>query len=179
MTHAIDVRCGDVPPPRDASEQLREVSSVDHAQLFGFESELVTNLTYIPIAVRFKLDKCGIRLSLVQWNQLPESERRKLLKAPCANSVDIASYGQALRRLIKEVIGDDPQPTQITAAPAWEEVELPRQIADKARQMGIPAPSSEQWRGLTTLQRFALLKVSRPSGDSRNLAPALREFGLL
>jgi hypothetical protein len=177
-THAIDARCGDVPPPRNASEQLPEVSSVDDARLFAFESELEASLTYIPMAVRFKLDKCGVKLSLDQWNQLPESERRNLFEAPCV-SADIACYGQALCRLVKEVIGDDPRLMQIAATRAWEEIELPSQIADKALQLGIRAPSSEQWRGLSDLQRFALLKVSRASSDGRNLVPALREFGLL
>jgi hypothetical protein len=179
-THAIDARCGDVPPPpSNASEQPPQVSSTDDARLFGFESEMEASLTYIPIAVRFKLDKCGIKLSLAQWNQLPESVRRKLLKAPCANGSEISRYGQALRRLISEVIGDDPQLMQIAATPAWEDLQLPSQIAIKALQLGIRTPSSEQWRGLTALQRFALLKLSRASSDNRNLVPALREFGLL
>ena len=56
------------------------------------------SLTYVPMAVRFKLDKCGIKLSLAHWSQLPERERRKLLKAPCANSSDIASYDSSRSR---------------------------------------------------------------------------------
>jgi hypothetical protein len=152
---------------------------VDDAQLFAFESELEASLTYIPMAVRFKLDTCGVKLSLAQWNRLPESERWNLFESPCATTADIARYAQALCRLIKEVIGDAPQFMQIAATPAWEEVELPSQIADKALQMGIPAPSTEQWRRLSDLQRFALLKVGRGNSDGRNLVPALREFGLL
>jgi hypothetical protein len=164
--------------PRNTSQQCSEDSTADDARLFGFESELETNLTYIPMAVRFKLDKCGIKLSLAQWHQLPENERRNLLEAPCANGADIAHYGQTLRRLIKEIIGDDPQRMPISANPAWEELELPSQIANKALQLGIRAPSPKQWRGLSALQRFALLKVSRAGNDNRNLVPALREFGL-
>jgi hypothetical protein len=45
--------------------------------------------------------------------------------------------------------------------------------------LGVQAPSSEQWLGLSALQRFVLLKLSRPGSDNRNLIPALREFGLL
>ena len=96
---------GSLPRNTSQSEQHAEIASADHARLFGFESELETSLTYIPLAVRFKLDKCGIKLSLAQWNQLPEGERRNLLEAPCVNGADIARYAQALCRLIKEVIG--------------------------------------------------------------------------
>jgi hypothetical protein len=35
-----------------------------------------------------------------------------------------------------------------------------------------------QWQRLTPLQRFALIKLSRPGHEHRNLPLALREFGL-
>lgn len=56
--------CPDGSRPRYASESGTEHSRADDACLFGFESELEANLTYMPMAVRFKLDKCGIKLSL-------------------------------------------------------------------------------------------------------------------
>lgn len=178
MTDTTDRDCGGA-PPRNVPDQCAGHLGSDDARLFGFESELEANLTYIPIAVRFKLDKCGIKLSLTQWQQLPLSERRNLLQAPCANGADVERYGQVLLRLIKEIIGGDPERVPVAGNPAWKELDLPRQIADKALLLGIRAPLPEDWRGLTDLQRFALLKVSRAGSDNRNLVPALREFGML
>jgi hypothetical protein len=39
--------------------------------------------------------------------------------------------------------------------------------------------STEQWTGLTTLQRFALLKLCREGHENRNFPIALKEFGLM
>jgi Conserved nitrate reductase-associated protein (Nitr_red_assoc) len=54
--------CSDNMPLRHAREERGEVWNDDDARLFGFESELEANLTYIPMAVRFKLDLCGVKL---------------------------------------------------------------------------------------------------------------------
>ena len=45
-----------------APEDRFELSAADDARLFGFESELEKSLTYLPLAVRFKLDRCGVKL---------------------------------------------------------------------------------------------------------------------
>jgi len=81
-TLVIDAQCSDL-APKNAPERRAEILSADHPRLFGFESELEASLTYIPMAVRFKLDKCGIKLSLGAWQQLPEDRRREFLRAPC------------------------------------------------------------------------------------------------
>jgi hypothetical protein len=35
-----------------------------------------------------------------------------------------------------------------------------------------------QWAGLPPLQRYVLIKLTRPGHRNENLLPALREFGL-
>jgi hypothetical protein len=144
---------------------------------FAFESDMERSLRCIPMAVRLKLDKCGVKLSLAQWNELPESDRRALLQLPCESSAETVDYRQALCRVIKEVTGDDPH--LINVSPLWDGAEIPDQVAERAMHLGIRTPSSAQWRGLSTLQRFALVKLTRAAHDNRNFIPALREFGLL
>ena len=39
--------------------------------------------------------------------------------------------------------------------------------------------SKQQWKTLTQLQRFALLKLSRPGHESKNFIRAVKEFGLI
>jgi len=78
--------------PLRLARERTDVSSGEEARLFGFESELEANLTYIPMAVRFKLDICGIKLLLAVWQRLPEHKRRELLYLPCQNEHDVASY---------------------------------------------------------------------------------------
>jgi hypothetical protein len=177
-THVIGAQCSDL-PPKNASEPRAEISSADHARLFGFESELEANLTYIPMAVRFKLDKCGIKLSLGAWQQLPEDRRRELLRAPCDNATDISSYRRVLCAFVEECTGDEPPSIPVAEHPRWADKNIPEQIIQAVTAMGLPPPSSARWCRLTPLQRFALLKLSREGREHRNLGLALREFGLL
>jgi hypothetical protein len=44
---------------------------------------------------------------------------------------------------------------------------------------GLAAPAPEQWRALSELERFVLVKLSRDNHDNVNFVPALGEFGLL
>ena len=42
---------------------------MDHDHLFAFESDFVeSRLQDLPMAVRFSFDRCGIKLTLKQWN---------------------------------------------------------------------------------------------------------------
>lgn len=50
-----------------------------------FEPPEARVLTWLPLAVRHKLDECGLRLSLHDWQQLPLQRRAALLAAPLAD----------------------------------------------------------------------------------------------
>ncbi|NJN39529.1 MAG: nitrate reductase associated protein, partial [Acaryochloridaceae cyanobacterium CSU_3_4] len=55
---------------------------------------------------------------------------------------------------------------------------IPPALVTKAQDHDIPL-SLQQWQNLTPLQRFALIKLSRPSHESKNFLPALQEFELI
>ena len=169
----------DVARPQSAPEKCPEISSTDDARLFGFESELEQNLTYIPLAVRFKLDRCGIKLSLEAWQQLPELSHRELFRMRCHDEEDLADFRKALRVLVSEYAGEEPASMVIAEHPPWAEERVPDQLARATMALGFAAPSSARWRKLSAVQRFALLKLSREGREHRNLGAALREFGLL
>lgn len=46
------------------------------------EAEEARSLLWLPLAVRHKLDGCGVRLSLAEWQALPVATRLKLLQVP-------------------------------------------------------------------------------------------------
>jgi len=154
-------------------------ASVGQGRVFDFESELGADLTYMPMAVRFKLDQCGIRLSLAEWQRLPEYRRRELLYAPCDHEDTIANYRQLVRSWVKESTGTEPLAIPTASDPPWASSDVPEQLAQAATQMGLSVPSPASWRILSPLERFALLKLSRKEHDHRNLGRALREFGFL
>jgi hypothetical protein len=57
-----------------------------HPLLFEFEILSSENLDYIPMCIRFNLDRCGIRITLAQWQALPHAERVELTRYPVADS---------------------------------------------------------------------------------------------
>ena len=57
-------------------------------------------------------------------------------------------------------------------------MEIPAQILEKAAAQTI-AVKKNAWNDLTALQRFALIKLSRPGHEGKNFRLALEEFGLI
>lgn len=145
---------------------------------FKFEDEFVASLRCIPMQVRFKLDTCGIKLKLHQWNQFDVTDRQALIDRPCETSAEVAQYQDFLQVLIQERTGETASSLAVEAHPAWEDaISIPISVTEKAESIGHPI-SIVQWAGLTPLKRFALIKLSRSGHENNNFLPALQEFGL-
>jgi hypothetical protein len=149
------------------------------SQTFQFEQEFVGSLRCIPMAVRLKLDTCGIKLKLDQWNRFDLGDRQYLLALPCETGAEIAAFRSALVELIRDRTQTDPHELPVDPAPGWLDAStIPSELLEKIMAMGVSL-SLEQWETLTPLQRFALIKLGQPSHESHNFLPALREFELL
>jgi hypothetical protein len=147
--------------------------------VFGFETDFAGTLKCIPMAVRFKLDCCGVKLSLRQWNRFLIEERTVLLHMPCDLPTDVLSYRSTLISLIKERAQENAEEALIDPNPAWNDsTNVPLRIQQHALGLQLPPPSNARWSTLTALQRFALFKLTRPGHDNDNFLPAMREFGL-
>lgn len=146
--------------------------------IFDFERDFAGELKCMPMITRLKLDRCGVKLSLKQWNRLSLEERRNLVALPCDTVEEIDAYGNTVAGWIASV-GDTPSRFQIDLDPVWEQdAAMPSQVSEFAAGAGIRIPTDDDWRKLTALQRFVLIKLTRPGHTNANLAPALREFGL-
>jgi hypothetical protein len=63
--------------------------------------------------------------------------------------------------------------------PTWlDSNNLPVTLQEKAQEIGISI-SLSQWANLTSLQRFALIKLSRPGHENKNFPRAIAEFNLV
>ena len=147
--------------------------------IFGFEADFAGTLHCIPMSVRFKLDQCGIKLSLKQWNRFAPGERRELVKRTCSTPDHVQVYGELLAKLIKTRAASAVEVVATDANPEWANSErVPLRIISYATNLSVTPPSSEQWADLTPLQRFALFKLTRAGHDNDNFVPAMQEFGM-
>ncbi len=150
------------------------------ATVFDFEQDFSKAFQCIPMAVRYKLDVSGVKLSLSQWRRFTEEDRRNTLARPCETAAEISAYRDALAALIISRAGEAPKFLEAQPGFAWEALDaVPEQIAAYARSLEIPPPTLAQWQSLSPLQRFALLKLSLQNHDNVNFIPALKEFKLL
>ncbi len=143
--------------------------------LFAFEADFAASLRCIPMVVRYRLDRCGVKLKLQHWLALTPGDRQALVEggddAPPA-------YRDRLHTLVAATGLPLPADLPVPEVFPWEAEVLPAEIAVKAQGLGV-CLRGEGWPQLTPLQRFALWKLSRPSHENANFVPALREFGLL
>lgn len=149
------------------------------AEFFQFESDFVDSLRCIPMQVRFKLDTCGVKLKLHQWNKFNERDRHQLVDMPCGTASEIETYRSDLHRLIQQRTGETASDLPIDPHPEWlETTTVPQSVRSQAQELGLTI-QSPQWKNLTPLQRFALIKLSRSDHENKNFLPALQEFNLV
>lgn len=149
------------------------------SSFFQFESDFVDSLRCIPMIVRFKLDTCGVKLKLHQWNKFTEADRLQTVETPCTTEAEIRNYHDLLHRLVEQRTGEQATDLAIDENPPWNHAEtIPASVAQKAEEVGITIAPSE-WAALTPIQRFVLIKLSRSSHENANFLPAVKEFNLV
>jgi hypothetical protein len=147
-------------------------------EFFQFEADFVESLRCIPMQVRLKLDTCGVKLKLHQWNKFNQDDRQSLVESPCTTESEIAAYRNLLHELILQRTGEAATDLSVDPNPAWYNLtKVPESVQEKAQETGINL-SETQWASLTPLQRFALIKLSKSGHENSNFLPALKEFQL-
>ena len=146
---------------------------------FKFEEDFVDSLRCIPMQVRMKLDTCGVKLKLQHWHQFTQEERQSLVEMPCTTAEEIETYRQYLQQLVIKHTGTPASNLSVDSHPAWmDATTIPPSIQEKAQEFGVSL-TFQQWAALTPVQRFDLIKLSRPSHENKNFFPALQEFQLV
>ncbi|MEM8779374.1 MAG: nitrate reductase associated protein [Cyanobacteria bacterium P01_G01_bin.49] len=149
------------------------------SDFFQFESEFVESLHCIPLQVRLKLDTCGVKLKLSHWNQFTTEERKVLVAMTCDTPQTTQQYRDFLQTLVTQKTGTPAGELPIDPYPLWLNADkIPTQVQEKASEFDVTI-SLQHWQNLKPLQRFALIKLSRPSHENRNFYPALKEFQLV
>ena len=149
-------------------------------EYFLFEEDFMEkNIRCIPMIVRFKMDKAGIKLKLSEWNRFSTEERIELALMPCFYEEEISQYHYFLAALIKKYTGRKATIMETEQCPLWNDVHtIPGMLVEKLNEFKWSL-SLDEWRRLTNLQRFALLKLCRPKHENKNFPIAMKEFGLV
>ena len=161
--------------------ELREIAEQD-IFCFEFEKEfIIQSIQCIPMIVRYKLDTVGIKLSLAQWSRFSRFDRYQLSVLACYKKTEIEQYETFLIGLLNHhgffLIARLPgngMPGRPPELPDGIRILLNHRIHKHGHEI-----SEAQWNGLTDLERFALSKLIREGHESKNLIPALSEFGIL
>ena len=156
----------------------KPTSTLNDRSFFQFENDFVASLRCIPMQVRLKLDTCGVKLKLNHWHQLTQPERQVLTQMSCTTPEESKVYRNFLQNLLQEKTGAKAKELEIDPHPPWLNTqEIPTDVQQKAAEFNLII-DREQWETLTPLQRFALIKLSRPSHENKNFLPAIQEFGI-
>jgi hypothetical protein len=143
---------------------------------FAFEDGVHNNLGCVPMGVRRKLDRAGIKISLEQWQALGLGERLALCHLP----VESEEERQALRVFTDEAIKAKsgqgvrilPEASRAAAEPPDHP---PARLVEHARVLGVTL-NQPAWDKLDVEERYALIKLGDALTASHNLAAALAEF---
>lgn len=146
---------------------------------FDFESDFVESLRCIPMIVRYKLDSCGIKLKLPEWVKISVEEKHQLAFLPCYMDSEIKFYGEFVKKLVWKYANHEAS-LLTSVDDCWNILtKVPEEVQTKATEYNCPVLSHKQWIELDTLQRFALVKLSRSGHEGKNFPRAMREFGLI
>jgi hypothetical protein len=151
-------------------------------EYFDFEQDFMEDdIRCIPMIVRFKLDACGIKLKLREWSKMTVDEREQLALLSIDSTTDLNVYKTYVQELIYKHTGENAMllsPTYDGNNCGFSDDFLPDMLKEKLRESKMTI-SLAQWKDLKVLQRFALLKLSRPGHENKNFPKAMEEFGLI
>lgn len=169
----------------------------DRPQLFDFEVPSSENLSYIPLSVRFHLDRSGQRISLDDWQRLPYDARVTLAsyaveEGPGGGAIgageggeggaasDEADFAALLRAWMQEHVGRLPETGPPPASlPGEDRAGLPASVAAQCALAGLDVPGDDAWAALGRFQRYALAKLARKATLNHDFVPAMTEFRLV
>ena len=147
--------------------------------LFNFEVKSSENFTYIPMSVRFNLDRFGLRISLAQWLMLPLEDRKLLARFPVEDDAEIEpNFDHALYEMLRTHASVEPEWFTPDESPAWRDTaSVPQSVERQAKLAGLAGPSAARWAELEPFKRYVLAKLSRKQEINHDFIPAMKEFG--
>ncbi len=140
---------------------------------FHFEDDIYCTLDCVPMTVRRKLDRIGLKVHLAQWQALSQGERLAVCHLPAQDADECEALRTFIVESVKRTSGEEPKdltPAQRQASEPPEQVP-PSLVADAASAGAVLTQS--MWDRLDGDERYMLTKLEKRGGK---LAIALREL---
>ncbi|HXZ88295.1 MAG TPA: nitrate reductase associated protein [Candidatus Binataceae bacterium] len=143
---------------------------------FKFEEEVYESLSCVPMAVRRKLDRVGVKISLGQWQGLGRGERLAICHLPAESVEEREVMKVFMEEAVRNRCGSATKPvTEEMRRAAEPPASPPPALVASAKAEGVELTQSA-WEGLNADERYALIKLGGGEKQSHNLVAALREL---
>ncbi len=143
---------------------------------FDFEDEIVRTLACVPMAVRRKLDRVGLKVSMEQWQALSQGDRLAICHLPSGSREECDVLEAFVCEAVERHSGSKPaalNPEQRAAADPPDQP--PAQVVEHARSNGV-ALGPYEWSRLDEDERYALVKLGGNSNAKKFFPAALKEI---
>lgn len=143
---------------------------------FAFEAEIYPTLELVPLAVRRKLDRAGLKVGLEQWQALDFDERLAICHLPIDSPDELEAFDLFVREAVRRHCATEPaRLSDEKRALAEPPAAPPEQLLERAGAHGFTIGQVE-WDRLDADQRYALVKLGAGPKESHDLPAALQEF---
>jgi hypothetical protein len=143
---------------------------------FQYEAEIYQSFYCVPMAVRRKLDRVGIKVGLKQWQALGRGERLAICHLPADSDEEVEALKLFIREAVQSKSGEEPkslpESDRIAADPPPEP---PASLIQNLGSIGITL-DRQRWSRLDPDERYALVKLGAGKELSHNLKAAAAEF---
>lgn len=164
-------------------------SAFTQAGFYPFEGPSTTDLSLIPLSIRYKLDRAEIKLHLSQWQKISLNHRQRLLDTSCGSATEVEVYRALLNEIIEHYFSAPPTSLPLSNDAPWaDRSRWPQVVIDQCAKQTISLRPVEQWQALSDMDRHALFVLGRSKhaheefiaamslffGDEKRMDPGLR-----
>ncbi len=143
---------------------------------FNFEDEVHHSLACVPMAVRRKLDRVGVKVSLEQWQALTHYERLAICHLPTDSDEERETVRTFVEESVKARAGTATKPLSDEVKRSAEPPAAPPvRLIENAQAAGFTL-NQPVWDRLDADARYALIKLGAGAEQSHNFPAALREL---
>jgi len=143
---------------------------------FKFEDEVHHSLDCVPMAVRRKLDRVGVKVSLEQWQALAQHERLAICHLPTDSDEERRAIQVFLEETVRARAGSDTKALSDEVKRSAEPpTQPPERLVENAKTVGVVL-NQLAWERLDEDERYALIKLGGGTEQSHNFVTALHEL---